>query len=108
MLTNAPYAIKKREFLLLTANAKQEKKAMKRKILHEKKAFNTSIVLASLNIPDVSTSEQRDEYIEHALLRVEVQLEDESNGVITPHLLQQFLQYAPDKDEVCWERGWLY
>ena len=72
----------------------------RRKILQDKKAFNTSIILASLNIPGVKTSEDRDSYIEQALLKVEVCLDDEEEGVITTHLIQQLLQYAPDKQEV--------
>ncbi|KAF6017099.1 GRID2IP [Bugula neritina] len=78
--------------------AKQEK-AVRRKILHDKKAFNTSIVLASVNIPNVSSSQERDEFIEKALLNVEIQTDEGAEGIITPHLLEQLLQYAPDQDE---------
>lgn len=80
---------------------KQKKLMQRRKILHEKKAFNTSIILASLNIPGVKTSEDRNSYIEQALLRVEVCLdEEEGAGSITTHLIKHLLQYAPDKEEV--------
>jgi len=83
----------------LYVSAKQEK-AVRRKILHDKKAFNTSIVLASVNIPNVSSSQERDEFIEKALLNVEIQTDEGAEGIITPHLLEQLLQYAPDQDEV--------
>lgn len=72
----------------------------KRSILQQKKAFNTSIVLASLDIPDATTADQRNEYIERALLRVEVDGDHLGRGQLTPHLLKQLIQYAPDKNEV--------
>lgn len=79
--------------------ARKEKSVQKRKILHEKKAFNTSIILASVSIPEVKTVEERDAYIEQALLRVDVS-SDEEQGIITTHLIEHLLQYAPDKEEV--------
>ncbi|XP_067936852.1 delphilin-like [Watersipora subatra] len=80
-------------------SSKREKKISKRKILHEKKAFNISIILASVNIPEVKSRAERDEHIEQALLRVEMHSE-EGGGVLTHHLMRQLLQYAPSKEEV--------
>ena len=74
---------------------------MKKTILHPKKAFNISIILASVNIPNIKSSDDRDKHIEQALLRVEMHVNDDDSGVITPHLMKQLLQYAPNDEEVC-------
>lgn len=48
-----------------------------------------------------SQTERRHAHIERALLRVDVQQgENHSEGQITPHLIDQLIQYAPDKDEL--------
>ena len=88
---------------ILLVVAKQDRTSKKKKILQAKKAFNMSIILASLNSLNNKSTEERDKRVEQALLQVEVHLDDDNSegGMLTPHLLKQLLKYAPNKDEVC-------
>ena len=59
---------------ILLVVAKQDRTSKKKKILQAKKAFNMSIILASLNSLNNKSTEERDKRVEQALLQVEVQV----------------------------------